>query len=97
MSEGVIWKWPLMVTREQTMIVPDNSRILHLGVQDNVPTLWLLVDPEKARVRWHIKMFGTGWGPEETSMLLHIGTAILDDGQAVWHYFWDRSTELFPE
>jgi hypothetical protein len=86
-----------MVVREQTMIVPAGSRILQLGVQNNVPTLWLLVHPDKARVQWRIKMFGTGWGPEETSMLVHIGTVMLDDGQEVWHYFWDRSTELLPE
>lgn len=88
---STVWKFPLNITDEQTIVAPVDPRILHLGVQNGQPCLWLLVDPTKERVEMKIRILGTGWAPADTTMWLHLGTVFEDGGRLVWHYFWDRS------
>lgn len=66
---------------------------LHVGLQDDLPTAWGVVDLDDAQQRgikrsWDIVAWGTGWDlPDEVWMDCdYIGTCE-DSYGYVWHYF----------
>ena len=44
----IIWKFPLDVQPYNKIEMPSGAKILSLQVQNNKPTLWILVEPERA-------------------------------------------------
>lgn len=58
----VIWKYPIKVIfGEQSISIPVDSLFLKFALQDNVPTLWFLVDPnEKRMIEYPLITIGTG-------------------------------------
>jgi hypothetical protein len=88
---STVWKYPLQVADEQTIYVPSDPRVLHLEMQHQQPCMWLLVDPEKERMKMKIRIIGTGWAPVDTTLWVYLGTYMEQGGRLVWHYFWDRS------
>ena len=63
---------------------------LHVGVQDDFPTAWAVVDVDmpKGKRTWQVVAWGTGWElPDEVWIDCdYIGTCE-DDYGYVWHYF----------
>lgn len=56
-----IYKYPIKVTDRQDVIIPLNAKILSLQVQENIPCIWALVDPEEKETRTvNLETFGTG-------------------------------------
>jgi hypothetical protein len=90
---GTVRKYPLAVADEQTIEVPSDPRVLHLGMQHGQPCLWLLVDPNKEPMEMVIRILGTGWAPVHTLLWQHLGTVMEEDGRLVWHFFWDRGPQ----
>jgi hypothetical protein len=88
---STVWKYPLEIADEQTITVPADPRVLHLGMQYGQPCLWILVNPEKEPIEMVIRILGTGWAPVETLLWVPLGTVMQKDGRLVWHFFWDRS------
>lgn len=86
-----IFKYPLMVVDQQTIMMPRGADILCVQMQGEVPTLWAVVDPdwnghpapEEART---INIYGTG-NPMRDPMGLYIGTVQQFSGALVWHVF----------
>lgn len=60
MKSKTIWKYPLKVTDSQTIFIPSGYEILTIQIQNNVPYLWALVDPEEKEEAVNIEIFGTG-------------------------------------
>jgi len=55
----IIWKYEISST--QTLIeMPKDAQILSVQVQNEIPCIWVLVDPEKPKNEKVIEIFGTG-------------------------------------
>jgi hypothetical protein len=91
MSTSTVWKFALDIVDGQSITVPADPRVLHLGMQHGQPCLWILVDPEKEPMEMVIRILGTGWAPVDTTMWVYLGTVMDQGGRFVWHYFWDRN------
>lgn len=81
-----IWKFPLVITGEQTVEMPGRAKILTVQVQDGVPCLWAVVDPQVPTRPRIIECHGTGNPSVKPGADLdHIGTVQM--APFVWHFF----------
>jgi len=75
-----IWKQELIAgVGKQTFRLPHNSHILYLAMQDSVPCIWFLTDPESEPCDWTFTTVGTGhyienYGLEDDLNLDYIGS-----------------------
>lgn len=58
--EQRIWKYQLKVTDWQNISMPQDAEILTVQVQNGIPCLWALVNPEAETEIRCIEIFGTG-------------------------------------
>jgi hypothetical protein len=81
-----IYKFPLSHDAMQIVTLPDQAKVLHVGMQADRMQLWAEVDtdPNVPKVQRKILVIGTGW-PLPNVNLRHISTVI--DGPDVWHVF----------
>jgi len=59
-----IWKFPLAIMAEQTVVIPGAARLLSVQMQNGVLCLWAVVNPLSQRTPYTIRMYGTGHGHE---------------------------------
>ncbi len=87
-----IHKFPLLVTDRQTIQIPAYSRLLTVKLQDDVPTIWAMVDTTQEMIERDIVMFGTGQPIIKGLLLSFIGTVqIVNEGDSfIWHIFEDH-------
>lgn len=83
-----IWKYPLEITDEQTIELPQRSEILSVQMQNGVPTIWALVDPKAPgpKVKQKIGIFGTG-NPIDGVLFKQAFIGTVQQGSLVWHVF----------
>lgn len=84
----VIFKYPLATVEEQVIEMPKGAEILSLQVQNNLPTLWAMVDTEaplEGRVFISVLTGGALKVPREG--LSFLGTAQMNNGAFVVHVF----------
>ena len=82
-----VWKYPLAFG-SQTILMPQNARILAVQTQHNEPQLWALVNPEAPDETRRFLTIGTGTEFEADRLLLdYIGTFQLHSGSLVFHLF----------
>jgi hypothetical protein len=86
MMPMTIWKYPLRITDEQILKVPENASALHVGAQDDDLCLWVLLDPEAPLISRTVRIYGTGHPLDGDLAQFHVGTAQV--GYGVWHVFW---------
>lgn len=70
---------------EQPQLVTQNEpfKILHVGMQDMMPTIWFLIDTGSGgQITRELAVYGTGHSIEEFTN--YIGTVV---GTYVWHIF----------
>lgn len=68
--------------------MPNGARILSVQVQNGVPVLWALVDPDAPLKRRDIRVYGTGHSIRlEVEDLEYLGTFQMHDGALVFHAF----------
>lgn len=82
-----VWKYPLEVRDgHQDIEIPIGGRIIHVDNQNEVPTLWVEVEPKYASmITRTFRVFGTGH--EIEAGWKHRGTCIISP--FVWHvYEW---------
>lgn len=87
MAKQAIYKYPLAMddlSAPQELRVPGGGRIVHVGQQDQVPTVWILCWPESATIMRRLRVVGTGW-PTPGGNYEYRGTALC--GAFVWHVF----------
>lgn len=84
-----IWKFPLETTDYQEIEIPELHSILSLQIQNDVPTLWVLInDTESKKEKVSIVIIGTGHPIESNSVAQRnfLGTYQLSNG-LVFHAF----------
>ena len=78
-----IYKYTLD-SQDCTLQLPKGSEILTIQLQNQIPTLWALVNPNTSESEErHICIIGTGWQVKDT--MKYITTYM--DGYFVWHVF----------
>ena len=81
-----IYKYPLVITDKQTLMLPANAEVLTVAGQHGQPCIWALVDTDAEPKPCEITMCGTGM-PCDCALGDYIGTAQLLDGKLVLHVF----------
>jgi hypothetical protein len=81
-----IFKYPLKITDQQTILMPAGARILSAQYQGAELVLWALVNPDGAPIRRYIWIIGTG-NPMPSKLLNHIDTVQMPSHPIVWHVF----------
>lgn len=86
MSLYAVWKFPFKGPDDFPVItMPLGAQPLHFGVQEGIPTLWALIDPEAPIVRHAFRFAGTGHPIETGRNPVYIGSCF--HGPLVWHLF----------
>lgn len=79
-----IFKYPLALIRQQTLMVPSQRKALSVQAQYGQICLWMAVEPSYGAVSMQVTIVGTGHDiPDDGSDF--VGTVQLDD--FVWHVF----------
>jgi hypothetical protein len=83
-----IWKFPLSITDQQQISMPEGAEILSVQVQRGQVCLWALVNPNLAKKPRTIEIFGTGHEVDD-SPRTYIGTVQVHPmgSDLVWHVF----------
>jgi hypothetical protein len=85
-----IWKYELeLIDTIQILMIPKKSKVLHVGLQNRKPCLWVEVDRSADVVSRFFKVYGTGH-PIELSNLSYLGTAIDEPLNLVWHVYGEK-------
>lgn len=83
-----IFKYPLDFLIQETIIeIPANHQFLSLQVQKGQPVAYFIVDTDREDMKLKIWCCGTG-GEAPPVTYLPMGSAMLDDGNYVWHFFY---------
>ena len=82
----IIYKYNIPMESEFEIELPTHRKILSFQVQNNLPQLWALVDPDTPKERVAFHLFGTGILIQEW-IGNYIGTIQLHG--YVWHLFED--------
>ena len=83
-----VWKYPLDITDEQSIVLPYGARFLSVMEQNNLPTIYACVNPLAGiKEVWHISMRGTGHdiGREMLETSEFLGTIGTHGGELMWH------------
>jgi hypothetical protein len=80
-----IFKTKLDICDEQTVELPQGSRILHIGKQNGAPCIWYECDTDRPTMKVTILCFGTGYRMDDAPVMEYIGTVQIDG--YVWHYY----------
>lgn len=79
-----VWKFAVVGTSFKHL-VPEGARFLAVQVQDGSPQMWLLVDPERPRVKMNFRVVATGEEFEAGAVAEYLGTFQVE--WTVWHLF----------
>lgn len=82
----VIYKYPIEITDEQVVMMPEGADIISCQMQYDTPKLWALVNPSATPEPRTIHIFGTGH-PIAAVPRAFIGTIQKLDGNLVFHVF----------
>ncbi len=83
-----IWKYDLKIGSNK-IYMPIGAEILTVQMQNDLPVMWALLNPESPKKNRVIQAFGTGWDidcPVGTDRK-YIGTIQLDEFGLVYHFF----------
>lgn len=81
-----IYKFPLEVTDEQTVMLPDGSWVLSAQFQNGQLCLWARVSVGEPTSPWTVRIVGTGNAMPDT-LGQHLDTVQQAGGLLVWHVF----------
>lgn len=82
-----IYKYPIQITDEQIIQMPENAEILHVNIQHNQAFIWAMIDPEEDEEDVEIRVYGTGHPVQECKELSYLGTVFIQNGDLVFHVF----------
>ena len=80
-----IYKYPVPITDEFKLELPEGAKLLNFQTQDNKPHIWALVDPMRQLEAVGFRLFGTGQPIGNTDTLEYVGTVQIEP--FVWHLF----------
>ena len=82
-----VYKYNIPIEDYFELDLPINSKILCFQIQNEKPTLWVLVNPYNTLYRHKFRLFGTGHPISEDYNLSYIGTCQMMEGALIWHLF----------
>lgn len=87
-----VWKFPLEITDEQDVTMPEGAEILCVQMQGETPCLWARLHAPSAEGSvpdcHRIRIVGTGHSiPDDALPLSYIGTVQSFGGSLIWHVF----------
>jgi len=82
-----IWKYPITTNDCIGLDLPVGAEILDIQIQNDMPCIWALVDPEAIKVNRTFYIYGTGHVIEYSCSKEYIGTYQLFGGELVFHVF----------
>jgi hypothetical protein len=81
-----VLKYPLQLTDDQTVVMPEGAQILAAQVQADGIMIWALCPETRKVTPRRIEMFDTG-SPIPNGTRTYIGTCLLYGGSQVVHIF----------
>ncbi len=93
---AMIFKYPLKITRTQTITLPEINMVIKVAEQNGELMLWALVDPVgEIKQAITIMIVGTGHPIDVKSMeeYAYFDTVLMSDG-LVWHVFLQVGTNV---
>lgn len=85
-----IWKWTLAIVDRQYLQMPVGAKILTVQIQNEMPQLWALCNPEAPKETRAFGIYGTG-NPMPNDPGHYIATFQINSGMLVFHVFETRS------
>lgn len=85
-----IFKYPLLITDEQTIMMPENALIISVATQYGEVCVWALVSPEMPRKPVVVRVIGTGHEMPSMRGMKFVGSIMMHEGSLVWHIFADE-------
>ncbi len=82
-----IFKYPIQITDEQEIFLPDKANILTVQTQYGQPHIWALCNPKEVPMSRTLFICGTGNPIDSIADKKYIGTFQMDNGLFVWHLF----------
>lgn len=83
-----IYKYQLEVKDYFSIVMPKGASILTVQVQQGIPCIWAIVDPEQILMETrNFRIFGTGHPILVSAKNSYIGTFQLQNGGFVGHLF----------
>ena len=93
-----IYKYELNVTDEQTLSLPKNHKVLTVMVQNGIPCIWVLLDPEqREKEDLDVFIFGTGQMiPEFATIerLTYLGSFMIVNDNFVGHVYYKNQNSI---
>lgn len=84
-----IYKFPLQIADTSIVKMHRDAEILSLQVQNEIPCIWAIVNPENPLEDYIFDIFGTGQGAElKAGKHRFVGTLQLNSGTCVVHVFY---------
>lgn len=79
-----VWKFPTS-PQPFALGLPVGAQVIHFDMQESVPTLWVLLDPDAPQEQRAFLVAGTGHDlPDDVQ---HLGSCIDRELGLVWHLF----------
>lgn len=83
-----VYKYPLDIQDEVTVMMTKGARVLSVQVQNGRPCLWAAVDPNEMTLEERFfRIAGTGHTIQDDVVDGFIGTIQMYDGRLVFHVF----------
>ena len=82
-----IWKFGI-IPSQKTIEMPKGAKVLSVQMQNDIPCIWVLVDPKADKTKRTFEIFGTGHDIECDGISREfIGTFQMHSGSLVFHLF----------
>ncbi len=82
-----VYKFPLEISDEQKVSMPEGAKVLTVQVHKGWPCLWAECNPDKEPVFRTFLIRGTGHPIDDDIKKEYIGTIQMLDGSIVYHVF----------
>lgn len=82
-----IYKYKLIGASSQTIEMPVGAEVLTIQVQNEIPCIWVIVDPYYSLEKRVFEIFGTGHEIPYSANRKYIGTYQLNNRCLVFHCF----------
>jgi len=82
-----IWKYPLDIQDNISIMVPEGAKSLCIKTQNNIPCLWMIVNTSSAKLEeLKLKIYGTGHN-HDFILGEYIDTFLINNDSLVFHVF----------
>lgn len=87
-----VYKFPLEISDEQKVLMPECAKVLTVQVQKGKPCIWAECNPDEKQVLRTFLIRGTGHSIDDEIEKEYIGTIQMCEGSIVFHVFEKKNT-----